>query len=115
MGRQENHTQSVYPEIPDKRLFGMGECAKLCLLKPHVLRYWEQKLPMSVRRINGRRFYSVEDIIALRQVRERLAHQGMTIEGAARELQGTAPPRADEGVDLQAIRHEVELALRVLS
>src|SRR5690606_41589394 len=33
------------PPIPPKRYFTIGEVGELCLVKPHVLRYWEQEFP----------------------------------------------------------------------
>ena len=31
--------------IPNKRYFTIGEVSKICDLKTHVLRYWEQEFP----------------------------------------------------------------------
>ena len=33
---------SDLPPIPGKRYFTIGEVSRLCEVKPHVLRYWEQ-------------------------------------------------------------------------
>ena len=32
-----------FPIIPGKQYFTIGEVSKLCDVKPHVLRYWEQE------------------------------------------------------------------------
>ena len=37
------------PTIPNKRYFTIGEVSDLCMVKPHVLRYWEQEFQVSSR------------------------------------------------------------------
>ena len=45
------------PAIPTKRYFTIGEVARLCDLKPHVLRYWEQEFEqISPVKRSGRRY-----------------------------------------------------------
>jgi len=76
------------PPIPDKRYFTIGEVSELCLVKPHVLRYWEQEfkqLQPSKRRGN-RRYYKRADILLVREIRELLYFQGYTISGARIKL-----------------------------
>lgn len=87
----------VLPGIPDKRYFTIGEASDLCLVKPHVLRYWEQEfsiLKPSKRRGN-RRYYQRKDIELIRQIRDLLYTKGFTIQGARKELmhlmKGVAP------------------------
>jgi len=38
----ENQNKST-PVIPNKRYFTIGEASKICDVKAHVLRYWEQE------------------------------------------------------------------------
>jgi DNA-binding transcriptional MerR regulator len=84
------------PEIPNKLYFGIGEVAKICDLKPHVLRYWEnefEKLAPMKRRGN-RRYYSPADIRLIMTIKHLLYCDGFTIEGARAQLkhrQITAP------------------------
>jgi DNA-binding transcriptional MerR regulator len=76
------------PPIPEKRYFTIGEAALLCGVKPHVLRYWEQEflqLKPSKRRGN-RRYYQIQDILIVRQIRKLLYEDGYTIEGARVQL-----------------------------
>jgi DNA-binding transcriptional MerR regulator len=77
------------PGIPPKRYFTIGEVAKLCEVKTHVLRYWEQEFSQisPVKRSN-RRYYQQQDIIVIRQVRSLLHEQGYTISGAKQWLNG---------------------------
>ena len=72
------------PEIPPKRYFTIGEVGELCLVKPHVLRYWEAEFPQlkPVKRRGNRRYYQRGDVILIRQIKSLLYEQGYTIGGA---------------------------------
>ena len=62
--------------------------SKLCDLKPHVLRYWEQEfsqLQPDTRRGN-RRYYQQEEILLIRKIRQLLYFEGFTIQGAKSKL-----------------------------
>ena len=78
------------PAIPGKRYFTIGEVSDLCLVKPHVLRYWEQEFPQlkPVKRRGNRRYYQRQDVIMIRQIRSLLYDQGYTIGGARQRLSG---------------------------
>jgi len=80
-------TQTELEPIPGKRYFTIGEAAKLCDLKPHVLRYWEQEFDQikPVKR-NNRRYYQRQDLLLIRQIRSLLYDQGFTIVGARQWL-----------------------------
>ena len=80
-------TNSEHPVLPNKRYFTIGEVAKLCDLKPHVLRYWEQEFEQiePVKR-NSRRYYQRQDVLLIRQIQHLLHEQGYTISGARQWL-----------------------------
>lgn len=82
------------PVIPGKRYFTIGEVSELCLVKPHVLRYWEQEFPQlkPVKRRGNRRYYQHEDVLIIRTIRSLLYEQGYTISGARVQLHD-APAR----------------------
>ncbi|MFA6409109.1 MAG: MerR family transcriptional regulator [Gammaproteobacteria bacterium] len=79
-----NAKGSELPRIPDKIYFTIGEVSKLCLLEPHVLRYWEQEFSQLKpnKRQGNRRYYQVPDIILIRRIKSLLYEEGYTIEGA---------------------------------
>ncbi|MBI4357466.1 MAG: MerR family transcriptional regulator [Gammaproteobacteria bacterium] len=81
---QDAKRRTELPPIPNKRYFGISEAARLCAVKPHVLRYWEQEFPQLqlVQRRGNRRFYQEKDILFLRQIRRLLYELGYTILGA---------------------------------
>lgn len=76
------------PPIPGKRYFTIGEVSELCMVKPHVLRYWEQEFPQlkPVKRRGNRRYYQRQDVIMIRQIRSLLYEQGYTIGGARQQM-----------------------------
>lgn len=76
------------PPIPDKIYFTIGEVARLCSLKPHVLRYWEQEFIQLApnKRRGNRRYYQHKDVLMVRKIRSLLHEEGYTIEGARGQL-----------------------------
>jgi DNA-binding transcriptional MerR regulator len=74
--------------IPDKPFFKIGEAARLCSVKPYVLRYWETEFrsvrPQKTR--SQQRLYRKRDIELLLKIRELLYEQRFTIEGARARL-----------------------------
>ena len=80
------------PPIPAKRYFTIGEVSDLCLVKPHVLRYWEQEFPnlKPVKRRGNRRYYQRHDVLVIRQIRTLLYDEGFTIGGARQRIEGDA-------------------------
>ncbi|MDR1012463.1 MAG: MerR family transcriptional regulator [Coxiellaceae bacterium] len=77
-----------FPQIPDKLYFSIGEASDLCLVKPHVLRYWEQEFSQlnPVKRYGKRRYYQRNEILLIRRIKNLLYEQGFTIEGARNKL-----------------------------
>lgn len=110
---------SSLPPIPAKRYFTIGEVSDLCGVKPHVLRYWEQEFTQlkPVKRRGNRRYYQHHEVLLIRRIRELLYEQGFTISGARNRLDQAAATRkaaADDGVDLAALRAELQLILEDL-
>lgn len=76
-----------YPPIPTKRYFTIGETSRLCMVKNHVLRFWEQEFPQlkPVRR-GKRRYYTQDDVALIRTIRDLLYEDRFTIDGARNQL-----------------------------
>ena len=70
--------------IPNKRYFTIGEASKICDIKAHVLRYWEQEFKEldPIKRKGNRRYYQQKDLILVLQIKDLLQNQGFTIDGA---------------------------------
>lgn len=85
--RKEKSKVTLAP-IPEKLYFTIGEVGRLCQLKPHVLRYWEQEFPQlsPAKRRGNRRYYQRKDVILVRQIRKLLYEEGYTIEGARHQM-----------------------------
>lgn len=81
------HTTEL-PAIPDKRYFTIGEVSKLCALRPHVLRYWEQEFTSlaPTKRRGNRRYYRLQDVELVRAIRTLLYEEGYTLQGAKAKL-----------------------------
>lgn len=98
--------------IPDKPFFKIGEAARLCAVKPYVLRYWETEFhsirPQKTR--SQQRLYRRKDIELLLTIRDLLYVQRFTIQGARarlRELghdEGPPPPVPPPEVDIETMR-----------
>ena len=107
------------PEIPPKRYFTIGEVGELCLVKPHVLRYWEAEFPQlkPVKRRGNRRYYQRGDVILIRQIKSLLYEQGYTIGGARIKMNDKSEPVAISAVSdvaLKAIINELEAVIATL-
>ena len=108
------------PPIPAKRYFTIGEVSDLCLVKPHVLRYWEQEFPnlKPVKRRGNRRYYQRHDVLVIRQIRGLLYDEGFTIGGARQRIEGeankeSAKPSVVSAEISNSARSEVIRSLRI--
>jgi DNA-binding transcriptional MerR regulator len=100
--------------IPDKPYFKIGEAARLCGVKPYVLRYWETEFkslrPQKTR--SQQRLYRRRDIEQLLKIRHLLYDKRYTIEGARTRLRDAGhdegpvpvPPPAPADVSPETIR-----------
>ena len=98
--------------IPDKPFFKIGEAARLCALKPYVLRYWETEFhsirPQKTR--SRQRLYRRQDVETLLRIRNLLYDQRFTIEGARTRLRELGheevapPPLPPPEVDVETMR-----------
>jgi len=74
--------------IPDRPFFKIGEAARLCRVKPYVLRYWETEFkslkPQKTR--SQQRLYRRSDVALLLKIRHLLYDKRYTIEGARSRL-----------------------------
>ncbi len=106
------------PPIPGKRYFTIGEVSDLCLVKPHVLRYWEQEFPQlkPVKRRGNRRYYQRQDVLIIRQIRSLLYDEGFTIGGARLKLTGEEAKTdlSQSQQIIKQVRLELEEVLKIL-
>ncbi len=114
----EASSNKELPAIPGKRYFTIGEVSDLCMVKSHVLRYWEQEFPQlkPLKRRGNRRYYQRHDVILIRQIRSLLYEQGFTIGGARQRLSGDVA-KDDSNQSRQIVRQlriELEEVLDIL-
>ena len=105
-----------FPIIPGKQYFTIGEVSKLCDVKPHVLRYWEQEFThvKPIKRRGNRRYYQREDVLHIRQIRTLLYEKGYTIAGARSLLAGDEAKK-DANISTMLIKQTIEELEEVLS
>jgi len=99
--------------IPDKPFFKIGEAARLCAVKPYVLRYWETEFssirPKKTR--SQQRLYQRKDVELLLRIRHLLYDERFTIEGARTRLRelgeaekAVPPPLPEAPIDRELAR-----------
>jgi DNA-binding transcriptional MerR regulator len=68
--------------------YAVGEVARLLNVKPYVVRYWEQEIPLiqARRDSRGRHCYSERDVEIFIRLKYLLYERKFTVEGAREEL-----------------------------
>ena len=99
--------------IPDKPYFKIGEVARLCAVKPYVLRYWETEFrSLRLQKTKSQqRLYRRKDVELLLKIRHLLYDERFTIEGARarlRELGHEIAPRDQQTPAALAAYHKAE-------
>ena len=92
------------------REYSIGEVAEILGVKHHVLRYWEQEIPLvnPAKDNFGRRVYSGRDVQILLRVRYLVHETGYTVRGASeRILNELTGPAAGNKARLQAVRDQL--------
>ncbi len=69
-------------------MYTIRQVCKLLDLKPHVVRYWEQAVPLVSPRKDryGRRVFSKADVNTLARVKHLVQNKGFTLQGASQHL-----------------------------
>jgi DNA-binding transcriptional MerR regulator len=106
--KRKQKSENELPAIPDKRYFAISEVSFLCGVKAYVLRYWEQEFSQlkPIKRRGNRRYYQLQDILLVRQIRKLLYEDGFTIEGARAQLSST-PEVVSQSVKVDAMVKKV--------
>ena len=93
MQQTTNASNPLDDFIPDKKYFTIGEISHFTGVKAHVLRYWEQVVPMlEPTKRSGRRYYQRQDLLLVMEI-DRLVHQeGHTLQGALGKLKTQGLP-----------------------
>src|SRR3989304_1970264 len=92
------------------RTYTIGEVSDLLGVKPHVIRYWEQEMPMLAPRkgLTGRRAYGQREVRLLLRVKHLLHEQRYTVEGARQLIwEGTAADRPEVRLLVTEVRDEL--------
>lgn len=106
-----------------KTLFSITEVAKEIGVEPSTLRYWQTQFPNQIKprtNAHGTRQYTHRDIAYIKQIRDMLKEQGMTIKGAQRKLSKGNSRFGDENpvdllLDIKGELEKIRTALNGLS
>jgi DNA-binding transcriptional MerR regulator len=73
----------------EQKTYKIGEAARLCGVKPFVLRFWEGEFPelAPIRTAKGQRLYTDEHVRLVARIKALLHEEGLTIEGARKKLE----------------------------
>ena len=100
--------------IPDRPFFKIGEAARLCAVKPYVLRYWETEFrsirPQKTR--SRQRLYRRKDLELLLRIRHLLYDERFTIEGARTRLRELGNDEAAAPLPVPEIDRELAKKLK---
>ena len=111
------------PPIPDRVYFTIGEASRLCGVKAHVLRYWEQEFEQLKpdKRRGNRRYYRYQDLIMIRRIRALVHQQGFTLAGAKSRIEEEDTERTEahnddsKGMALRDVIRELEQVRKLLT
>jgi DNA-binding transcriptional MerR regulator len=91
-------------------IYTIADAARLLHVKTHVIRYWEQEIPLiqSKKNIRGKRCYSDRDLQILIRLKYLLHEKHFTVEGAREELLGElSGERQDIRAHIAALRSQL--------
>lgn len=103
----------------------IGEVASALGIRQHVLRYWEEQVPLlsPVKRSGGRRYYRPEDVGTVQLIDRMIHREGYTLRGARLALEGKGGsavaqasgmvPAGNHLAELRAIRADLAAAFAV--
>jgi len=92
------------------RTYSIGEVSDLLGVRPHVIRYWEQEMPMLAPRkgLTGRRVYGPPEIRLLLRLKHLLHDERYTVEGARQKMWEDVSAAPEElGVLISSIRDDL--------
>jgi len=80
------------------RRYTIGEVSRLMGVKPHVLRYWEDEIPLLApqKSRSGRRVYTEREVRVLLRLKHLLYDSKYTIEGARQRIWEELGPGSDD-------------------
>lgn len=97
------------PAIPDRLYFKIGDVARICGVKPYVLRFWETQFPQLKpnKSGTGQRLFRRRDVELAVRIKQLVHEEGYTLAGARQVLE----PAHRVSPTLQPeVQPEVELA-----
>jgi len=79
------------------KLYKATDVCELTQLQPYVLRSWEKEFPgIGVTKADGQRLYRQSDVDQVLRIKQLVFTEGLTLSGARRRLEESAPPAPTE-------------------
>ncbi len=98
--------------------YSIGDVERMTGIKAHVLRYWEEAVPLIRPRKDdqGRRFYGTRDVELIERVKFLVQEKKYTLEGAGERLLAELADPGDERArqELSLIKQTLQEALRLV-
>ena len=115
----------MYPAIPDKLFFKIGEVAEIAGVEQHVLRYWEDEFDslQPEKNRSGQRLYQKKDVELILQIKFLLYEELFTIAGAKKKLKSRKKKHAQASINFdpeeisqwkQKLKRDLEFILKTL-
>ena len=77
------------------KLYKATDVCELAQVQPYVLRSWEKEFPgIGVAKADGQRLYRQSDVDQVLRIKQLVFTEGLTLSGARRRLEESAPPPA---------------------
>ena len=104
------------PQQQSKLFYRIGEVSRLTGLPPYVLRYWESEFPQlrPEKARSGQRIYTTKDIDSILRIKQMLYHDGYTIAGARKRLNGGKSEARDASSVIESVKKELREILELL-
>ncbi len=96
--------------------FSIGEVEKITGIKVHILRYWEDNVPLlqPQKDTNGRRIYSKRDLDVIFKLDYLVNKKKYTLEGASKELLNQAAFASAESAAVSKLRDELLMIYEIV-
>lgn len=91
---------------PPVMTYTIGQIEKLTGIKPHILRYWEEVIPIfnPIKDETGKRFYSQRDVELIFRLKYLITQKKFTVEGAGQQILEEAQAAQNNADLIQAIK-----------
>ena len=94
----------------DNALKTISEVSRNLGLQVHVIRFWEKKFDIikPIKKRNGTRYYTKDQIILLQQIKHLLHEKKLTIKGAILEMKSSGSEKLELIEEIENLINEIK-------